>query len=186
MLFVLFFLSAPAAAIEPRDTLQQIETRLQKSPRMLGRFTQKKTLPQLPRPLLSSGVVALSKERGVSWRVVQPLQSHLIMSEEGAGDDALARQIANPLLQIFRGDFTRLEELFEVQAQLREESWSVTLTPRSEVLAGFIASIEVSGNKSIESIHLAEANEAITEMQLIGLQPVSETDPEFTAEFSEQ
>jgi len=177
----------PAMALESRSevALQQIEARLQKSPQMLGRFAQKKTLPQLPRPLLSSGVVALSEERGVSWRVIEPIESHLILSGDSAGDDALARQVAYPLLQIFRGNFAALEALFHVDAQLLDDNWEVTLTPKEGPLATFVSSIEVSGNSGIEHIRLAEASQAITEMQLIGLQPVDGEDPQFTTEFSE-
>ncbi|WP_323846034.1 outer membrane lipoprotein carrier protein LolA [Microbulbifer magnicolonia] len=175
-----------ASEISQRAALEQIEERLQKAPQMLGRFTQKKTLPQLPRPLLSSGVVALSEERGVSWRVVEPIASHLILNEAQAGDDLLAKQIAYPLLQIFRGNFAALEQLFRVEAQMLDNRWEVTLEPKDSALAKFVSSIEVSGNSSIERIRLAEASAAITEMQLLELQPVSDSDPQFTAEFSQQ
>ncbi|WP_308364446.1 MULTISPECIES: outer membrane lipoprotein carrier protein LolA [unclassified Microbulbifer] len=176
-------MSAPVQAID-RPTLEQIEARLQKSPNMLGRFEQKKTLPQLPRPLLSNGVVALSEDRGVSWRVLEPIGSHRIF--DGEGRDPMAKQIAYPLMQIFRGNFAALEELFQVDAQLLESGWQVTLIPKGDALAGFVQSIEVSGNGDIEKLRLAETNQAITEMRLIGLQAVDEQDPKFAAEFASE
>lgn len=173
-------------ALEPdqQRALAQIEARLQTASQMLGRFEQKKTLPQLPRPLLSSGVVALSQEQGVSWRVQQPIASHLILNEQRAGGDALAKQIAYPLLQIFRGNFSALDGLFHVDAEAGEKQWQVRLTPRAETLGKVIASIEISGNNAIEQIRLAESNSAITEMRLLELRAVKDRDPQFTAEFN--
>ncbi|SHF36109.1 hypothetical protein SAMN04487965_2033 [Microbulbifer donghaiensis] len=182
---IVFPLQTLAIAPEQVRALAQIEARLQTAPQMLGRFEQKKTLPQLPRPLLSSGVVALSQKQGVSWRIEQPLASHLLLNEESAGDDALARQIAYPLLQIFRGNFSALDGLFYVVGENAEDKWQVTLTPKNEAIARVIASIEVSGDRAIEQIRLAEANSAVTEMQLLELRAVDETDPQFKAEFND-
>lgn len=188
---VLFFslllpLWAAAIAPEQQQALQQIEARLQTAPQMLGRFEQKKTLPQLPRPLLSSGVVALSEVQGVSWRVQKPIASHLILSEQRAGGDVLAQQIAYPLLQIFRGNFAALDDLFHVAAESGQDQWQVRLTPKNAAMGKVIASIEISGDRGIEQVRLAEANNAVTEMQLLELRAVDKTDPFLAAEFSGQ
>lgn len=185
-LSLLTVFSPQLSALEPDQerVLEQIEARLQTAPQMLGRFTQKKTLPQLPRPLLSSGMVALSQELGVSWRVQEPVASHLILTEQHAEGDALAKQFAYPLLQIFHGNFSALEGLFHVSATAGEDQWQVRLTPRAETLGKVIASIEITGNSTIEHVRLAEANSAITEMQLLDLRPVKDSDPQFTAEFA--
>ncbi|WP_193163634.1 outer membrane lipoprotein carrier protein LolA [Microbulbifer hainanensis] len=174
---------ASALAPEQQQVLRTIEARLQTAPQMLGRFEQKKTLPMLPRPLLSSGVVALSQDKGVSWRVQNPIASHRILSEEQAGGDAMARQIAYPLLQIFRGNFFALDDLFDVAAKAEADQWRVTLTPKAESIAKVITSIEVSGDDKIEQIRLAEANSAVTEMQLLDLHAVRQGDPALSAEF---
>ncbi|WP_250460485.1 LolA family protein [Microbulbifer litoralis] len=186
ILWVGFCLCPPLLALEPQQqrVLAQIEARLEKAPQMLGRFEQKKTLPQLPRPLLSSGVVALSRDQGISWRVQKPIASHRILKAAGTGDDVLARQIAVPLLQIFRGNFSALDGLFHVSAENGDDQWQVKLTPKTEAVGNVIASIEVRGDRDIKQIRLAEANSAVTEMQLLELRAVDESNPQFEAEFS--
>jgi hypothetical protein len=167
----------------PDRGLQEIEARLVKMPQMLGRFEQTKSLPQLPRPLLSKGIFALAEERGVSWRVLEPVESHLILSKNQAGGDPLTRQLAYPLTQILRGNFSALQELFVIEAVLEEQRWQLQLTPRAGQLAEFIHAIEVSGARNIERIRLLEANKAVTEIQLLDLRSVEKDSAELAAEF---
>lgn len=186
LLVLAFLIPCGATAIETgqQEALEQIEARLETAPQMLGRFEQRKALPQLPRPLVSTGVVALSSDRGFSWRVQQPIESHLILKEGDATGAPMAGQLAYPLLQIFRGDFSGLDSLFYVSADAGAENWQVTLKPRSAALANVISSIEVQGNSRIRAIRLAEANSATTEMELLELIPVDENDPQLIAEFN--
>ncbi|MEW5248594.1 LolA family protein [Microbulbifer sp. 2201CG32-9] len=172
-----------AFEVNDKAALQEIENRLQIKSQMIGKFEQKKSLPQLPHLLLSNGILAISDKYGISWRVQEPIPSHLILDGRQASDDPLTKQIAYPLLHILRGDFSELDKLFEISTENNKKYWQLRLLPKSEMFNKIITQIEITGNRKIEKIRLIEANSAVTEMLLYDLHSVDVTDPLLVAEF---
>ncbi|MCH9691958.1 MAG: outer membrane lipoprotein carrier protein LolA [Gammaproteobacteria bacterium] len=164
-------------------TLQQISKQLHKTPHLLGKFKQQKILPQLPQPLNSKGIFALSEQQGLSWRTLEPIASHTIFNEQQTTTSNLAQSITTPMLQILRGDFQALQKLFFIQAKQINDGWQLILQPRSTTLQKFITAIEVFGDQQINHIRLQESNQALTEIQLYDLRKVTLDDAQFVAEF---
>ncbi|WP_295802367.1 outer membrane lipoprotein carrier protein LolA [uncultured Microbulbifer sp.] len=191
--------AAPASETEIRReqlsqaALQSISVQLQQPAQMLGEFRQKKILPNLPRPLQSSGVIALSQQHGISWHTKAPVSSHRIMGK-GQGDSggsAFARHMGEPMMHILRGDFAALQQMFYVDAgyietadaDLEKNSWKISLQPRSPRLQKYLKVIELFGTDTVHRIRLLEGNQAVTEIELLNMQDVAAQDPQLLAEF---
>ncbi|WGL15275.1 outer membrane lipoprotein carrier protein LolA [Microbulbifer bruguierae] len=173
--------------------LEQISRQLNQPAQMRGEFRQHKLLPNLPRPLQSHGHIALSQERGISWRTLQPVPSHIVMGGEGEGDsaNAFSRQLAEPMMNILRGNFAALEQMFYVDAGYEvnladasaDDNWKMSLRPRSARLQKYLNAIEIFGGDSIRRIRLLEGNQSVTDIEFLNMQPVAAQDAQFLAEF---
>ncbi|TLM75664.1 outer membrane lipoprotein carrier protein LolA [Microbulbifer harenosus] len=175
------------------EALAKISEQLNQPAQMRGEFLQKKTLPNLPRPLQSQGQISLSQEHGISWRTLQPVASHIVMGGEGenASASAFSRQMAEPMMHILRGDFAALEQMFYVdagyekdeEASVTSDNWKMSLRPRNARLQKYLNAIEIFGNESVHRIRLLEGNQSVTDIEFINMQPVTAQDAQFLAEF---
>ncbi|MFS1523223.1 outer membrane lipoprotein carrier protein LolA [Microbulbifer sp. 2304DJ12-6] len=175
---------------EQRQILEMIENKIEPTAQMIGSFSQKKTIPQLPRPLISKGIMAVSEDMGVSWRIESPVDSHRIFwnpdydNRKNYSTNPIDSQIAYPLLQIIKGKFSTLEDFFFLNAQIDQEHWQVRLLPKKKSFSKIITSIEIFGDDHIRRIVLAEANQSVTEMEIYNFRPVSQENNKFLSEFS--
>ncbi|AWF79414.1 hypothetical protein BTJ40_00430 [Microbulbifer sp. A4B17] len=192
LFFICFLFSTVTSALtsEQQAVLREIEKNIVSSPQMLGTFSQTKSLPQLPRPLVSSGVLAISEELGLSWRIENPIESHRIFkldadSGNRVNSNIVGNHVADPLLKIISGDFSELDQTFTVGPEIAEEQWRINLIPKQEAFRKVIESIEVVGDKKIRKIVLAEANMAITEIDIMHLHSVEANNSQLLSEFSE-
>ncbi|WP_445360767.1 LolA family protein [Microbulbifer sp. EKSA005] len=193
LFFICFLFSTVTSALtsEQQAVLREIEKNIVSSPQMLGTFSQTKRLPQLPRPLVSSGILAISEELGLSWRIENPIESHRIFKLDDAdsgnrvNSNIVGNHVADPLLKIISGDFSELDQTFTVGPEIAEEQWRINLIPKQEAFRKVIESIEVVGDKKIRKIVLAEANMAITEIDIINLHSVEANNSQLLSEFSE-
>ncbi|WKD49938.1 LolA family protein [Microbulbifer spongiae] len=180
-----------ALTTEQRQVLEKIEDRIEITGQMIGNFSQKKTIPQLPRPLISKGVVAVSDDLGISWRIESPVSSHRIFwnpdnnNGKGSSTDPIDNQITYPLLQIIKGNFSSLNDLFYLNAQIEQEYWRVSLIPKQKSFREIITSLEISGNHHVRKIIIAETNRAITELEISDFYSINQEKEKFLAEFSE-
>lgn len=173
--------------------LEKISRQLSQPAQMRGEFRQQKILPNLPRPLQSQGAIALSQERGISWRTLQPVPSHIIMGGESTEKSASAfsRQMAEPMMNILRGDFAALEQMFYVDAgyektdsdSVTTDNWKMSLRPRNARLQKYLNAIEIFGTDGIHRIRLLEGNQSVTDIEFLNMQPVTAHDAQFLAEF---
>lgn len=187
----LFSTVISALTSEQQEILREIEKNIVSSPQMLGTFSQTKKLPQLPRPLVSSGVLAISEELGLSWRIENPIESHRIFklddgdSRNRVDSSIVGKHVADPLLKIISGDFSELDQTFTVGPHIAEEQWRISLVPKQEAFRKVIDSIEVMGDKKIRRIVLSEANMAVTEIDIMNLHSVEFNNSLLLSEFSE-
>ena len=173
--------------------LQSISVQLRQPTQMLGEFRQTKTLPNLPRPLQSRGVIALSREHGISWQTTDPVPSRKIMGNAGDGAGPFARQMAEPMMHILHGNFAALQEMFYVDAGYTDsagepsakDSWKMSLRPRSARFRKYLQVIELFGTDTLQRIRVLEGNAAVTDIELLNMQTVAPQDPQFLAAFSQ-
>lgn len=178
-LVVLFLLVAPRAEAETsqEDIFAAMSERLERQALLRSNFRQERSLQILQRPLRSSGRMVLREGEGILWLVEEPhAVAYLIRSGEileWEGEDA-PRRVAMASVPAFRlltemflaalaGDPVALQEGFRAETLSADEGWRLRLTPRSDDLAGLIASLEVAGDRYVEEVHLREVKgDAVT------------------------
>ncbi len=62
------------------------------------------------------------------------------------------------LLEIFSGDLASLSEQFDFQVNGDMTEWHLHLTPKNEMVAAQISSVDIRGRKTTESVAIADAN----------------------------
>ncbi|WP_226643726.1 LolA family protein [Microbulbifer variabilis] len=180
-----------ALTSEQLQALKEIEQKVDSSPQMLGTFSQTKILPQLPRPLVSNGILAVSENIGLSWRINSPIESHRIFkiasseNDSQSPNDIIESHVADPLIQIVNGDFSKLSQSFILNPKIEDEYWQIKLVPKQESFRNIIQSIEVTGDEKIRRITLAEASKAITEIKIENFHSVEPNNGQLLSEFSE-
>lgn len=146
-----------------------------------GRFTQEKHLAELDQPLVSRGQYVIARDHGLIWRVQEPLQATLIISQQqlvqrSDGEQTLrisADQqpglsvVTAILLAIFQADIERLKTFFHLHSEsLAQGGWAIELTPRQASVGEFIESVRIQGGQSIERIDIRETGGDRSRIQL--------------------
>lgn len=132
-------------------------------------FVQMRTLPSLPKPLESTGVL-MAREDSFVWQVCEPFDIRTVIDGDGVtqsieggaptspGSAAMQSAIRKISIgEIFRGRFDRLESVFDIdtaRSGASGDSWHTTLTPKSGTMSGVIAHIGISGCEAIERVEI--------------------------------
>lgn len=159
-----------------------------------GSFTQRKYLPELEQPLVSSGRYVIAAGHGLIWRIEQPVETQLVITRQHliqrSNGHAIARlsveqqpalsMVAAILLAIFQADMDRLKQYFEIQRQGRGDGgWTMLLRPGTETVGKFIERVRVSGAAHIQRIEIHQPN---GDRSVIELNPASEASAALSAE----
>ena len=160
LLFALLLTSGTIQADELKAVAQQLMT-----PALLqGSFTQHKHIRVLSAPLASQGQFSIVRGYGVIWRIQQPMQSEMIITEDGiygehVDDDRAMAYIGRILNSILAGELSALTRQFDVTVkQSDKHDWALLLEPRSSIMARAISHIELEGDKHIRQLTLHEAD----------------------------
>lgn len=163
----------PARAQTSPDLLTAVSQRLGNPPVLRGEFEQTKTLKGFKRPLVSKGSFVMARDRGVQWVTVQPFASTLVVTRERLvtlGESGVQQQIDTRqepglravnemLMALLAGDVKALSARFKTEGSLQgSQGWQLVLTPREAALAGFIARIELEGDRHVKLVDLKEAS----------------------------
>ena len=187
LLALLLPLAAAAAPLfDSPATTKQIEALVPPTARALtrqavltGGFTQKKTLSDLPKPLLSSGDFLFAKDRGVIWHVRKPFDSEFVLTPKAvitreAGSERVTSASEQPGLAVaaklfsalFALDLAALEQEFSLYAAGNAQDWSVGLKPRHAAMAATFAQAVITGGAEAKTITLMDARGDSTEIVL--------------------
>ena len=163
----------PAHAHTAPDLLTEVSKRLANPPVLRGEFEQTKTLKGFKRPLVSKGTFVMVRDRGVQWVTAQPFASTLVVTRERLvtlGEAGIQQQIDTRqepglravnemLMALLAGDVKALSARFKSEGALQgAQGWKLVLTPREAALAGFIARIELEGDRHVMLVDLKEAS----------------------------
>lgn len=138
-----------------------------------GSFTQERTISGLPLALTSKGIFSYGPKQGLHWQTLDPVQSTMLVTDEGLVQDGkhidAANALSKALLGLFSGDFTMLEEFFSVDLKGVSENWQAELTPLNDNVRNALKSIALSGQSlpaqsKRRSITLIDANGDMTEI----------------------
>lgn len=141
-----------------------------------GSFLQTKTVPSLPKPLVSSGTFIFS-ESGIAWNSKKPFVSSLVVTKtqmiqigpngkknviDGVSNQIFSN-IAETLSSLFSGNKTALQKNFNVDFSAHDSRWSMALTPKDASIATFMQHVTLSGSAtsfstSLDSIAVQDTN----------------------------
>ena len=179
--FCLVLASLPLVGAAPLAT---IESMLLKPAVLCGRFEQRKQLVGLKNVVNSSGRFCVVADKGVLWRTLQPFPTTLRLTRDEIvqlrGDQVVlrlepkneptVRLINTVLFALLAGDIRQLEQLFEIDGSVRNNSWSITLKALEPALSKAIGSIALKGGVYVRSITIDEASGDRTSIDLIAIE----------------
>ncbi|WP_413111566.1 outer membrane lipoprotein carrier protein LolA [Thaumasiovibrio sp. DFM-14] len=189
-LLVLIFISSSLpllAALEHGEAnamladpaLSDIEALLQQRNENSGQFQQRKTLPGLNQPLLSSGEYLIDQQRGMVWQQQRPFTDTLVIragklfhyqqGEYSLSDapEAYASMVTMLLDGLLAGQVVALSSQGVLDAQIEQQHWRVELIPSVSPLNQLFAQIHIVGNKGcVTQIDLLEQQGGETRISL--------------------
>jgi hypothetical protein len=148
-----------------------------------GRFEQRKSLPDLPRPLLSTGEFLFARDNGVWWHTRTPFDSVFILTRDGARsrdeggaetsisstDQPGVAVAARIFFALFALDFETLSKDFDLYGMPTPNNlhggWQVGLRPRQAAMAAVFRESLIEGAQHASRIELRDAHGDRTEIQ---------------------
>ena len=171
-------------ALASSGPAERIPSILAKPKVLCGRFDQSKQLVGLKNPVTSNGRFCIVADKGVLWRSLQPFPNTLKLTRDeileirgeritqrlDARREPAVRMINNVLFALFAGDLAQLEKLFDIQGEVQEKNWSITLKAREPALAKAIGAIALEGGVYVKSITISEASGDLTKIIFSAIQ----------------
>ncbi len=164
----------PALAEDARDSamVSQIAVQLGQARGVRARFTQTQTLRSMQRPLVSTGTLLFSRERGVIWQIDQPLRLTYVITDGGirvldaagkpvAGGQRNAAgmaQVSRMMRAMLGGDLSALYSQFDVAAQGSPTRWHLRLTPAQPQLAQALRGLDLHGDAYVRGVTIRTAS----------------------------
>lgn len=150
------FALAPAWAAD--DLAERVIARLASYPVVRADFVQERTQPSLTKPVVSTGRMVLSRERGLLWQVEAPVKVTLIFTASGAaGGGAAEAEMGRLVRAILTGDLGELRSAFTLEPHGDLERWTIRLLPKARELSQYLRVIELGGGAHLESIGIDQA-----------------------------
>lgn len=156
--------------VTAKPALEDIQARLTPGTTISGHFEQRKHLPELPFPLVSTGTFRFSESAGLQWHTQAPIASELHIDRQKMvqvqdGQEVLTLNMSeNPalaavsqiLFAVLSQDWETLSQHFAIQAAIDERQWNLQLSPKQAALSSFLQSIALQGNENLREISLRE------------------------------
>lgn len=153
-------LVTPAHAMDPTKPAAPFDgllKRLQQKGNIAATFTENRYLPLKKIPVVFTGEIRLSRERGLSLHYLTPQDQMMIVDERGVlGRNAVgkSREIASDpraagattaLLHVMRFDLDELSKQFSTYAEGDLSQWHFGFEPKNEALAKSLSRLVVTG-----------------------------------------
>ena len=179
---------ASAPVFQQPATVEQVSAliapaakELKQSPVLRGRFTQRKYLKDIPKPLNSSGDFIVAREQGIYWHTRLPFDSEFILTRGSmvqldGGTTAVRLSAAQPGLRvvgdvffsIFNLDPAALAGNFSLFGLAgKRGAWLLGLSPKNPALASVLNAAVISGNTRVEKVELWDAHGDRTEILMM-------------------
>lgn len=167
-MFLLFFSSIAKSDLEfALDDLKQ---------KMLGKsyiraeFTQQRNIALLSRPFISTGFFFYHRQQGLCWDVQMPypitivVRQDRIVQQSKNRPEQVIRFEQNPLFEtvatiffaVFNGDWSAVEDRFQLAISGDPAAWTILLTPTDTLFRKVYTHIEIQGADWIRQVNLVE------------------------------
>ncbi len=168
----------------------QIAAHLAQAGDVRARFTQTQTRAALRQPLVGTGSLLFSRERGVIWQIDTPYRLTYVITDGGfvevhadgrrvardAGQRGVAR-VAAMMRAMLGGDLSALYSQFDVRAEGTPAQWRMQLTPNQPQIAQSIKRVEMGGGEYLDTVRIVLANGDATQLDFAGSTQAGELTP---------
>ena len=151
-----------------------------------GRFVQKRHLAGLSKPLESRGDFLFARGIGIEWHTAVPFDSQFVLThdtmtqrDEGseavrisAADQPALTVVSRVFFAMFALDFDALSQDFRMSGVDGgvNEPWHLELLPKTAALGSVFKQALVSGDTTVKSVILEDANGDTTQIELSDVQ----------------
>ncbi len=163
---------AGAGASSGTLTLDELLHRMASTRGVVAEFREVKTLALLEEPLEARGTLYFQPPDRFVRVTREPAATRLVLVgsrmrfEDATGvndvdlaENPVARQFADNLVALWRGDRARLEKLYRIEFAADGARWALGLAPRGAPLDRFIAKIRLAGDgATMREMELVEAD----------------------------
>ncbi len=169
-LLFIFLISCPIYSQSAETVLQRLNKTFAPASQLLGNYQQERFVKHLAVTLNSSGKFSMKKNGGIKWEQLSPFASALNISEkemsfkvEGSASRIIERE-ADPILYSFgqaflsllKGDDTGLQAQFNIQEDIKKNSWHLLLTPKNDLVKKVIKTISIDGDTFVKSVRIED------------------------------
>ena len=153
-------------------------------------FRQTQTVAALSAPLMSTGQLVFSPERGVIWYTETPRSVTYVIgdanvttidakgnrSTRGAARGGVA-QVSKMMRAILAGDLSALYSQFDVAAEGTPTRWRLLLTPNQLQLAQAVKSLRIDGGAFLTMLEIVAPNGDSTRIELSSSERIGTLSP---------
>lgn len=171
-LFLLCTLLATTSAFAQSTLITQIQAIVLKPTTMSGQFKQAKYLVGISKPLYSYGKFYIDTNKGILWQTQRPFPNILVLTRDkiiqkqgnnqimmmSAQQEPVVNVINHILFSLLAGDFTEVQNIFNLTGSAVDQHWNVLLSPRDASLAKIIQSIALKGDATVKEVEVDEVN----------------------------
>lgn len=173
-LLPLFCVAQAEPETEQENQQQEIEkiSQLIRSIHLIsGSFEQQRKLPELNKPLISTGHFIYWKDQGIYWQTDTPYRQATTYSKEKtiiwkspgipageASNSSRDKHFRRILFSLFDFDLRQLEQKFETQWSIAAQQWQLDLIPSDTITRHAISSARLVGSDHIQQIEMTGSN----------------------------
>src|SRR6185503_19081709 len=150
-----------------------------------GKFVQKRYLSGLVKPLESSGDFLFARDIGIEWHTARPFDSQFVLThdtmtqrDEGgeavrisASDQPALTVVSRVFFALFALDYAALSQDFRMAGfENGKQPWQLLLLPKTAALRSVFKQATISGDATVQTVILDDANGDSTEIELRDVQ----------------
>ena len=158
---LMFFLFQPARALvwDNPAPLEKIQTSLPDIKSIKCGFYQQKFLPDIEKPIVSSGSFEFIENEGVYFHIKSPVQAEINYTNKNY------KQINDVINALSNKKYNKLEKEFDFyyEEEKDKDAWILGLKPK-EKAAGYLSSVVIEGRENISRIKIELINGCITKI----------------------
>lgn len=176
-------------------TLDDLQQRFNQQPVVRAHFEQVRTIKAMPKPLRSRGEMLMARDMGLLWDQTAPFPMTMMLNDTRmvqtlgsqapqtitADNNPQMFQFNHLLRGLFQADRAVLEKNFRIDfSSESHDRWSLRLTPITTPLDKIFSSIDLAGQRYLETIRLNDKQGDRTDITLSEqkLTPTTLTDDE--------
>lgn len=165
--------------------LEKLHKRLADDAIVRGQFEQRKQIKGFKQPLLSKGDFVVARQKGVVWRTREPIVNVLVLTKDrltsrqadgrvvqqlDSQREPMVRLIIELMFAMLSADMATLSQRFKFEGEVREDGWSLVLTPKDAALTAWASRIESQGDRYVRQVQWQDSMGDTTTLRMTAQQ----------------